>query len=174
MPVPVADSLLSRHLEAAVLMVADSPMFRTVVEAANQTEALAHVHVPYASDYVDPDTQLPEHPRPRAIVSPCSNFRLGRGGPGEWRWIGDVWFVFEFPPDPDYLGDRHSELMWFLNVTGKIVEEMALMSGASLEDGSGTYANVTDFILVDGPAECEIENERGEVFYAVVWRCPWC
>lgn len=150
-------------------MLAACSAFRDVVAVASQAEALPFIHFPYANDRLDPFTQLPVAGRPRAIINPPSRQNLGQAGEQLWTNLTNLYLSFEFDPNPLAAGDRGDELIDFTNRVGAIITQLSQLSGQDDPLTSLTYLNLRQINLLNGPAECERQNELDQLFYGATY-----
>ena len=163
-------SIFVKPLALMAQLVASSATFQDLVDAANEDEALAHVHYPMASDQRDDDTQQMVHPRPRAIVDWGGDYSYWMEGTREWKDTGLVSLSFEFPVLSEDDGGMKDEAIEFGNKIGAIIEEMGVNSGLNTADGSGTYVNLRRFDLAQPPATV---TDGADVFMGVVFSARW-
>lgn len=158
----VATGVLACVADRLAILVADCATFRTVVGAANRTEALAKIHIPLALDDGS-------HPMPRAIINPESgSLNRQKTGIGFFEINGRLPLSLEFEiPSSILTGvlekdiERESEV-WMANQCGLIMEEMGVLAGTGVGAPGETHLNVIDFEDVDGPvayAEEEIPQD---------------
>ena len=172
-PFPSPTGLFTGSIAGVIEMIAASETFRGLVGAASAEEAKAsRIHWPVANDRRDDDDQM-LCPRPRAIVNPANRRTWDQGGTRSWADNGNCFVSFEFLPSPECLGNREDEMAEFLERTEKIVREVADLAGLDLPDGSATYLNVQRFNLVNGPGECERQNNNDELYYGVTFELSW-
>ncbi len=164
-------------------LLAACPTLRNIVSPADPTSAgaIAHVHSPYALDtYVDPGASplVLQNPRPRATVN-HGDFSREKTGATYGAGKGSLFVSFEFLPDPAALGDLNAELAAFEDSIGQIWDEIEARVAQDKGTNEGVYTaqnethmNVTRYVLVDGPGQCFVEEER-ELFYGAIFLAEW-
>lgn len=168
MPVS-ATSIVAKPQQYLANLVAASATFRTVVGAANATEALKSIHWPEASDRLDDDGRM-EHPRPRAIIQAGPDHALQRKGPGHWWDRGCLLLTFEFLIPPPQRTNIKDALFWFENQYGAILDEM--MDAVDLQNG--TYLHAHTFELESGPDYPDPDTDPdGDAVYGVSYLAHW-
>lgn len=138
----------------------------------NSTEALQHIYFPWASDEVNEDGEM-KYPRSRGVINPSVSYTLANTGSMRWHDHGDVLLSFEVKPPEGVYETPEDEMIWFLNMIGATLREMALLSGVSINPSTVTRLNAYEFFLIDGPAECVVADEGGEKFYGATFRVMW-
>lgn len=167
--------LLSIPLDAAERLIASSATFQTMTGAANETDALAFVHIAEASDEILPDG-LPAHPRPRAIVWYGDNMVREKIGVGDFAGKGSMLIAFEAVRSSTYAvaeddtpveekAKDDDALREFTNNLGAVVKEMENNSGGS--DGTNGYLNNTGTSVLAAPQET-LGNSEEEYFYLLL------
>jgi len=158
---PTSQIAIAKH--ALRRLVAASATFQSVVNAADATEALAHVYITQASDDQDDEEPLRlRNPRPRAIVR-TSGFSVDYGV-GELKEQFTLELSLEFPPSTEATGGTPGrniadETTWFDNQWGAIVSEMVVLSGQS------DYFALTTLEVIDGPMMNNPDEDAVNEYY---------
>jgi len=171
MQVVSASTIFALPLKHAAALLAACPTFQAVVGEATADGAKRHILHPYAEDELDENGALVDR-RPRAILSVGTKYQLKNHGAASWADQGSISMALEVLSDADRYPSRRDQEMAFLNSVGGILDEMKDLSGMNLTDLSGTYLNVEEFALTDGPGEA-IDADEEESFYAVEIELHW-
>lgn len=161
-------------------LVAACPTFQSIVGASGPDaaeDAMASVHSPYSDDHLDGDGNL-TNPRPRCIIN-TNEFSRNKLGTAYGGSTGSLILCFEFEPKTvagAIIDDPNERLAFFEEQIGEILDEMEARCGQDKTDGDAfftdydtTHLNITRLELVGGPAESNPQEERGELFLAVVF-----
>lgn len=163
-----ASGMFGNALEAVRHLVASSQTFRNIVGAGSETDAMRYVHAPEASD-----RDGEEDPMPRAIVG-IATFETTNFGSATWSDRGTLDLSFEFVPPSNLTGNRDDCYAWFVTKVGEILTEMRTNSGSANEvTGTGSYLNMRQIQLVEGPGQGVLDEEGGKLFYGVCFSIPW-
>ena len=165
---PTSQIAIAKH--ALRRLVAASAVFQSLVNAADQDEALVHVYLTEAVDDVDEVEPLRlVCPRPRAIIQQ-TGFAVDYGV-GELQEQFTLMLSFEFPPPASVTGGTNGrnitdETTWFDNQWGGILNEMVALSGG--HDGTNGYFALTTAEVVEGPMPNNPrEDAVGEYYFGV-------
>ncbi len=140
-------------------LVADCATFQSVVGAANRTEALASVHIPYATED-DPVGDLP-----RAVIDPADNqWDASLVGEKNYSFQGSALLSFEFRVTTAVisaasLGEVGKDAYaWFANKVGLIIHEMLELAATGVSFAGETHLNVIGITHSSGPVQYEPEE----------------
>jgi len=150
------------------MLLGSSETFRSVVGVSTEEQALQHIYFFEASDRAGE-----EDPKPRAVIA-VTDFMVRNQSAGGWWGEGGLALVLEFIPPPQYADNPSDSYIWFINTVGAIVKEMSERAGTNIVNGgSGTYLNMREWIVLEGPAPCVPDEEDGELFYSVIAVVNW-
>jgi len=192
MPTPIVITDLALPRIRLMELVAASATFRTVVGAADSTEAMTHILSPYANDELqdavdefavpildtagNPVRVLTE-PMPRCIINHVPNFTRRKYGTAFGGSNGALLMYFEFLPSAEIADDRNLQLAHFEDLIGLIMQELEArqdtdkLTGEDVftngESPASTHFNIEEWSVVAGPGESIPQEEGGELFYAV-------
>jgi len=181
MPVTPTSSI-SLPVQYAANLLASSATFRTLVGAADATEAKEHIYFGNTIDFLDDVTKEIVCARPRAIVYPDEGQEDEAMGPGEWLQTNRVALELELVIPDDYLIDWNVDLaatqkqkkrdanLWLWNKLGEIKEEMKTGRGSS-DGAGGLYLNAVKFTMEAGPIPPRTDS--GETWGAVRFSLSW-
>lgn len=176
-PTVTATSILARPMSLCAELLASSATWQAHLDEVHgdvdtAVKAQRHIYYPWASDETNEGGQM-MFPRSRAVVNPSITYCLANTGSMQWHDHGDVLLSFEAKPPVGVYNTPEDEMIWFLNMVGATLREMAMNSGVSINPSTVTYLNAYEFNLIDGPAECVLADEGGEHFFGATFRVMW-
>jgi hypothetical protein len=156
--------MLSVGFDRLARLVASTEKFIEITASLTEEEALAHVLVPQAFDFIaklqadEPSTPgTKQHGLPRAIVNPTEGYEYIPVSLHGNRFHGMAELTLEIQIPDDLLtgvadADRmHTELMYAVDVFDTIVKQMMDLRGRGESVPGETHLNVTRMSAVAGP-----------------------